>query len=108
MSAEAETPPPEPVFGAPWHAQVFALTVHLHTRGAFSWTDWAQMLGAVLAEHGLNKELDGGDDYFLAWVSALEQICARQGLADAATLQTLKAQWAAAYRDTPHGAPVHL
>ncbi len=104
MSAAA----PEPVFAAPWHAQAFALTVHLHARGAFSWPDWAKTFGAVLAEHGLRRDLDGGDDYFLAWVEALERICARCDLAEAAALAELKAAWIEAYLATPHGAPVHL
>ncbi len=98
----------EPVFAAPWHAQAFALAVHLNERSAFSWPDWAQVFGAVLAEHGLSKELDGGDDYFLAWVAALERICAERGLAEAAVLADLKARWESAYLSTPHGAPVKL
>ncbi|MDJ0820864.1 MAG: nitrile hydratase accessory protein [Paracoccaceae bacterium] len=98
----------EPVFEAPWHAQAFALAVHLNEQGAFSWPDWAEVFGAVLAEHGLAKELDGGDDYFLAWVTALERICAQKGLAEAAVLADLKARWEAAYLSTPHGAPVKL
>ena len=99
---------PEPVFAAPWHAQAFALAVHLNERGAFSWPDWAQVFGAVLAEHGLARDLDGGDDYFLAWVTALERICAARGLAEAAALAEMKAAWEAAYLATPHGQPVSL
>ena len=28
-----------PVFEQPWHAQLFALTVQLHTDGCFEWSD---------------------------------------------------------------------
>lgn len=28
---------PEPVFEAPWHAHLFALTVHLNESGLFDW-----------------------------------------------------------------------
>lgn len=99
---------PEPVFEAPWHAQVFALTVHLHAQGAFGWPEWTEQFGAVLAEHGVDKELDGGEDYFLAWVEALERICATKGLAEAQVLAQLKEGWARAYFATPHGAVVRL
>ena len=34
--------PPEPrAFEEPWQAQAFALTLDLHGRGAFTWTEWA-------------------------------------------------------------------
>lgn len=99
---------PEPVFEAPWHAQAFALTVHLHAQGVFGWPEWAQMLGAVLKEHGVAKELNGGDDYFLAWIEALERICTQTALTDPNALADLKSQWTEAYLATPHGQPVRL
>ena len=43
------TAPPEPVFAEPWHAQLFALTVHLNETGRFTWADWASRFGARLA-----------------------------------------------------------
>ncbi len=98
----------EPVFHEPWHAQVFALTVHLSETGAFSWPDWAERFGAVLAEHGLARELDGGEDYFLAWVEALERLLTERGLAAKGDLDRLKSAWTEAYLETPHGQPVHL
>ncbi|MDA7425357.1 nitrile hydratase accessory protein [Thalassococcus lentus] len=102
------TQAPQPVFEAPWHAQAFALAVHLNEKGAFAWPDWAEVFGAVLAEHGLTKELDGGDDYFLAWIDALERICTRKNFAEAEALAGLKAQWERAYLNTPHGDPVRI
>ena len=99
---------PEPVFEAPWHAQAFALAVHLNARGAFSWPDWAAVFGAVLAEHRVDGALNGGDDYFRAWVEALERICTARGLAEAGALADLGVQWAQAHLRTPHGAPVRL
>ena len=43
-----ELPPglDEPVFAEPWQAQAFALAVALNERGLFSWTEWAETLGA--------------------------------------------------------------
>jgi len=34
----------EPVFAAPWQAQVFALAVKLSEQGHFSWQEWAAAL----------------------------------------------------------------
>lgn len=99
---------PEPVFEAPWHAQVFALTVHLNEAGLFTWPDWTARFGATLAAHGIDRELDGGDDYFSAWLETLEALLAEQGLADPAALAEMKAAWEAAYLATPHGHPVTL
>lgn len=99
---------PEPVFAAPWHAEAFALAVALEARGAFSWPEWTEVFGGVLREHGADRDLDGGDDYFLAWVASLERICADRGLAEGAVLSELKAAWEAAYLSTPHGAPVRI
>ena len=99
---------PQPVFEAPWHAQAFALAVHLEARDVFTWPEWTETFGAVLAEHRVDGALDGGDDYFLAWIAALERICAARGLADAGALAALKAAWERAYLATPHGQPVRL
>ena len=47
---------PEPAFAAPWHAHVFALTVHLNEAGHFVWGEWAQRFGAMLKQHGLEPD----------------------------------------------------
>ncbi len=99
---------PQPVFEAPWHAEAFAIAVALEARGAFSWPEWTETFGAVLAEHGQRRDLDGGDDYFRAWIAALERICAAKGLADAGALAALREDWEAAYLRTPHGMPVRV
>ncbi|UWR16587.1 nitrile hydratase accessory protein [Sulfitobacter sp. M368] len=99
---------PEPAFDAPWHAQVFALTVHLNEAGHFAWADWAERFGATLARHGLDKELNGGEDYFTAWLETLESFLAEIGMAAPADVADLRNAWEAAYLSTPHGAPVHL
>lgn len=98
----------EPVFSEPWHAQVFALTVHLNETGRLNWPDWAAALGETLKRHGLSKELDGGDQYFAAWLETLEEVIVKKGIGDMDDLLTLKADWEHAYMSTPHGAPVRL
>lgn len=107
MTACKAAPAPRP-FAAPWHAQLFALTVHLNEAGLFDWPDWAAAFGATLKRHGIEKELDGGDDYYTAWLETLEQLLAGLGLAGAGELSVLKQAWEEAYLATPHGAPVRL
>lgn len=99
---------PDPVFAEPWHAQVFALTVHLNESGRFTWADWTKRFGATLAQHGLNRELDGGDDYFNAWLETLETLLAEDGSAERTEAAQVRAAWEHAYLTTPHGAPVRL
>ena len=99
---------PEPAFEAPWHAQVFAVTVHLNETGQFDWPEWAARFGATLKRHGLNKELNGGDDYFLAWLDTLEAFLAERGMASELERLRLRDAWADAYLRTPHGEPVRI
>ena len=99
---------PEPVFEAPWHAQLFALTVHLNEAGHFTWPDWAARFGATLKTHGASAELNGGDDYFAAWLETLEAMLCDMHLADPAALQGLRDAWEDAFLATPHGSPVRL
>ncbi len=99
---------PAPAFEAPWHAELFALTVHLNEAGHFGWADWAERFGATLKRHGLTKELDGGDDYFTAWLETLEAYLDEIGLSSPGQVEALRGAWEAAYLATPHGAPVRL
>ncbi len=99
---------PEPIFDEPWHAQVFAITVHLNETGLFSWPEWAEQFGATLARHGVDRSLNGGSDYFAAWLDTLTGMMTTAGVTDAGALETMRANWEAAYLRTPHGAPVHL
>lgn len=99
---------PEPAFEAPWHAQAFALTVYLNEAGHFEWSVWAERFGATLRRHGVGKELNGGDDYFSAWLETLEGFLGEIGMAAPEELRALRDDWEAAYLRTPHGSPVRL
>lgn len=99
---------PEPAFSEPWHAQVFALTVHLNEAGHFAWTEWAEAFGATLRRHGMAKDLDGGNDYFNAWLETLEGFLHAKGMSDEKEVAEIKTAWERAYLNTPHGAAVHL
>ena len=99
---------PTPAFEEPWHAQVFAITVALNEAGVFQWTDWANRFSAMLKHHGLARELNGGSDYFHAWIETLEDFLADQKIALPNDLQVLKSAWTQAYLQTPHGQPVKI
>lgn len=99
---------PAPVFSEPWHAQVFAVTVRLNETGHLPWPDWAAAFSQTLKHHGLSKELDGGDDYFLAWLETLENMLVSKGMAKNCDIAALKSAWETAYLNTPHGQQVNL
>jgi nitrile hydratase accessory protein len=98
----------DPVFAEPWHAQVFALAVHLNESGLFTWPVWAERFSQTLSAHGIDRELDGGDDYFTAWLATLESLLAERDIAAPSEVSRLRSAWEAAYLNTPHGAQVHL
>lgn len=95
-------------FDEPWQAQLFALTVALSEAGTFSWPDWTQAFGATLRAHGADRELDGGADYYNAWLETLEALLAGAATVPKAEAQRVRAAWERAYLSTPHGQPVHL
>lgn len=92
------------VFAEPWQAQAFALAVQLSEAGHFTWTEWAETLGAELLAAGE----DDGSRYYETWLRALERLSLSKGLTDAVALDRRTAAWADAYRRTPHGQPVEL
>lgn len=94
-----------PVFGAPWQAQAFALTVQLHKQGAFSWSEWAEALSHELKAAGPE---DDGSRYYEHWLAALERLVTVKSLARSDALFDRKLAWEAAYLRTPHGKPVTL
>jgi nitrile hydratase accessory protein len=89
----------EPVFEQPWQAQAFAMTVHLHDRGLFSWGEWAEELG---------RQVKSGDPYYDCWLRALEVMLARKSAASPDEIEETAATWMRAAHATPHGQPVVL
>lgn len=69
-----------PVFKAPWEAQAFAITLTLHTRGVFTWREWADALAAELAAAAARGEPDDGTHYYEHWLAALEKLIAGKKL----------------------------
>jgi nitrile hydratase accessory protein len=95
------------VFAEPWQAQAFAMAVQLSQQGWFTWKEWAAALSVELKAADLHDP-DDGSRYYQHWLKALETLVAVKHLADPAALHARKEEWAAAYRNTPHGKPVEL
>ncbi|EPE97629.1 nitrile hydratase accessory protein [Rhizobium grahamii] len=95
----------EPVFPEPWAAEAFAMTVHLHERGLFTWSEWAEALSRELHKPGRAED---GSDYFDCWVAALSAMLVKLGVADADMIIDLQRSWQRAAEATPHGKPIEL
>jgi nitrile hydratase accessory protein len=94
-----------PLFAAPWQAQAFAMTLHLHAGGLFTWTQWAEALGAEIRAAG---PADDGSRYYEHWLAALEKIVAASGATDARALHERAESWSRAAAATPYGKPIEL
>ena len=97
-----------PVFGEPWQAQAFALTLALHRRGLFTWPEWASALADEIKRAQSAGDPDAGDTYYHHWLAALERLVAAKGISDAATLRHYHDAWDHAAERTPHGLPIEL
>ncbi|UDL89793.1 nitrile hydratase accessory protein [Mesorhizobium sp. PAMC28654] len=94
-----------PVFGEPWQAEAFAMTVALHDKGLFSWAEWARALSAQVKKPGAAAD---GHDYYEHWLAALENVLVSKGLAATADVDAMAARWERAALATPHGKPILL
>jgi nitrile hydratase accessory protein len=97
-----------PVFREPWEAQAFAMTLVLHERGLFTWSEWAAALAAEIKHAQAAGDPDTGDTYYLHWLAALEKLVAEKGVATPATLVRYRDAWDRACDRTPHGQPIEL
>ena len=95
-------------FEAPWHAAAFALVIGLYEAGLFSWQDWAATLARTLANDQNAGQLDGSEDYYAAWLTALEVLLQDKNITAGAEIADVMASWLKAYLDTPHGKPVQI
>ena len=91
----------DPVFSEPWEAQAFAIAVKLHEKGVFTWSEWAETLGAEIKAHP-------NAPYYECWLEALETLVeSKRVMSQAERLQRIDA-WDRAARATPHGQPIEL
>ncbi|MFZ1813551.1 MAG: nitrile hydratase accessory protein [Rhizobiaceae bacterium] len=94
-----------PVFREPWEASAFAMTLALYDKGVFSWSEWAETLGAVIAEDG-GKSKPG--DYYRLWLMALERLAEQRIGISGDELHGRQHAWEEAAARTPHGQPIEL
>jgi len=97
-----------PVFSAPWEAQAFAMTLALHERGLFTWSEWAEALAAQISEAQAAGDPDNGQTYYLHWLAALEKLVASKGASSGDELARYRHAWEHAAGRTPHGQPIEL
>ena len=95
-------------FDEPWHAEVFAVTVHLSEQKLFSWTEWTDAIGKQINKAKLTRPVDGSDVYYTIWLNALIELISTKGITDAEAILDVQNRWADAYKNTPHGKPVKL
>ena len=97
-----------PVFREPWEAQAFAMTILLHERGLFSWSEWAQALSQQIALAQAHGDPDLGDTYYHQWLAALESLVTTKQVSSEAELKRYQQAWDHAADRTPHGRTVEL
>ena len=97
-----------PVFAEPWQAQAFALTLALHERGLFAWTEWARYLSEAIKEAQAAGDPDTGETYYQHWLAALERMLLDMGIVEPLVLASLRQSWRVAAERTPHGKPITL
>ena len=93
-------------FDEPWHAELFAVTVHLSERNLFSWAEWTDAIGEQISKVRLIRPIDGSNDYYNIWLQVLIELISTKGITDVETISDVQDRWAAAYGNTPHGKPV--
>jgi nitrile hydratase accessory protein len=92
-----------PVFSAPWEAEAFALGVSLHQRQVYTWPEFAEALTANIA-----TDPAGAIPYYEHWLTAVETLVVRKGVATEPELDDRIEAWHAAAERTPHGKPILL
>lgn len=81
------------------------MTVRLHEKGVFSWSEWAEALSHKLFKPGRR---DDASDYFDCWVAALSRLVTELSITSVDTLDDLTRSWQRAAEATPHGQPIRL
>jgi nitrile hydratase accessory protein len=97
-----------PVFREPWEAQAFAITLALHGRGLFTWSEWTAVLATEIKKARAAGDPDTGETYYQHWLNALERLVAGKGITSAQTLKRYHDAWGHAVARTPHGTPILL
>src|ERR1700686_5139725 len=97
-----------PVFREPWEAQAFAMTLALHERGLFTWTEWAAALAAEIKRAQAAGDPDTGETYYSHWLAALEKLVAEKGVTTSETLHRYRDARDHAWVRTPPGKAIEF
>jgi nitrile hydratase accessory protein len=97
-----------PVFREPWQAQAFAMTLALHERGLFTWSEWAAALAVQIKRAQAAGDPDTGETYYSHWLATLEKLVAEKGVTTPENLHRYRDAWDHACDRTPHGQPIEL
>lgn len=96
------------MFREAWEAQVFAMALVLHKRGAFTWTEWSAALAEEIKKAQAAGDPDLGSTYYSHWLKTLERLVVEKGVATEKALLDTASAWQDAARATPHGKPIVL
>ncbi len=97
-----------PVFREPWEAQAFAMTLALHERGLFTWSEWAAALAAEIKRAQAAGDPDTGETYYQHWLAALEKLVAEKGVASRGHAAPLSRCLGPRLRSHPARQPIEL
>lgn len=97
-----------PTFRELWEAQAFAMALALHQRGFFDWSEWAQVLAAVIVGAQAAGDPDLGDTYYRHWLTALERLVIAKDASSVEEVTRYQCAWGRAAHRTPHGHPLEL
>jgi nitrile hydratase accessory protein len=96
------------VFAEPWQAHAFAMTLHLHEKGLFTWPEWAAALTQEISNAQQAGDADTGATYYTHWLNALEAMVLAKQWGTAEQIHDLEHAWEDAAARTPHGQPIVL
>lgn len=84
------------------------MTLALHERGVFTWSEWATALAAEIKGAQNRGDPDTGETYYRYWLAALESLVVAKSITDPATLLRHRHAWEHAAHRAPHGTPIEL
>ena len=95
-------------FEKPWHAELFATTVHLFNINVFSWSEWTLCLGEQLHLNGESCNFNSSDDFYKIWLRALIVLLESKNITDLETIASVQKRCMEAHLKTPHGQQINF
>lgn len=96
------------VFGEPWHARIFSMTVALNEAGLFTWKEWVDVFSRYRASSVEAGKPDNVGTYYDDWLKALEELADQRTLASLGDQNQYQQAWQRAAVRTRHGMPIEL